>query len=373
MAASCPSVAEARIAFVLDQQVGLKTQALNLQRRLAHDARIEATFVPVDYATDTGLLTRLPLLPGGIRGTLRGAAEIRDRLGDPRRFDAIVWGTWAAKSVPDLVAAAPAFFVMDMTPGQMEAMGQHYGYTRARARLLGGWKRRATARIYRHARHFFPWNDWVGRSLREDWGIEPDRITPISPGVDTELFAPVPGHRHDGPVRLLFVGGDFLRKGGDLLLRWVGETKADVELHLVTRDAVADAGARVVVHRGLTNNSPELVRLYQDSDLFVLPTRADCYSLVALEAMACGLPVVISELGGIPDIVVEAETGFLVAPDDYPALAERLERLVGDPALRQRLGAAGRSRVEERFDTASGIQRLSDTLLRLLESDGNRV
>jgi glycosyltransferase involved in cell wall biosynthesis len=72
--------------------------------------------------------------------------------------------------------------------------------------------------------------------------------------------------------------------------------------------------------------------------------------MAILEAMAAGLPVVATAVGGVPEIVVEGETGLLVAPGDPAALAGALSRLVEDPALRRRLGAAGRERVRARFD-----------------------
>jgi glycosyltransferase involved in cell wall biosynthesis len=101
-----------------------------------------------------------------------------------------------------------------------------------------------------------------------------------------------------------------------------------------------------------------LVELYQQSDLFVLPTRADCYSLVALEAMACGLPVIVSSIGGIPDIVVEGETGYLVNPDDLPTLSARLDTLVEDFVLRREMGEAARIRAVTRFDCGGGIRAI---------------
>lgn len=349
-------------AFILDQQVGLRTQALNFERIAAGDTTINACWVPVHYRADAGILTRLPGVPQSIKGTLRGIREIRQGLGDAHRFDAALWATWTAKSVLDLVAAAPAFLVMDMTPIQREEMGQHYGYTRSRARFLGGWKQRATERLYRQATHLFPWNEWVAASLRNDYGVPADKITPVSPGVDVDLYCPNPAVKpNDGVVRLLFVGGDFQRKGGDLLLRWAQENHSSStpwELHLVTRDPVQTEEPGIFVHHGVTNNSPELIRLYQQSDIFVLPTRADCYSLVALEAMATGLPVVISNLGGIPDIVEEGKTGYLTAVDDYATLSARLNRLLSNTAHREELGRAGRLRACSQFDCRRGLETI---------------
>jgi glycosyltransferase involved in cell wall biosynthesis len=88
------------------------------------------------------------------------------------------------------------------------------------------------------------------------------------------------------------------------------------------------------------------------SDVFVLSTLSEGMPISILEAMAAGLPVVASEVGGIPEIVVDGETGLLVPPGDADALAGALRRLLDDPELRRRLGAAGRARVEEHFDVA---------------------
>ena len=348
----------------MDQQVGLKTQALNWERVVRETPDVDAAIIPVCYAGDGGWMSRLPGLPSGIKGTLRGVREIQNgwQAAGPR--EAVLWATWAAKSVPDLVAAAPAYFVMDMTPTQMEAMGALYGYGAGRAKLGAGWKRRATSRIYAEAAHFFPWNAWVGQSLKEDWGVPSDKITPLSPGVDLTLFRPGPAKRSGGgPVRLLFVGGDFQRKGGDLLLRWARETRVSVswDLHLVTRDPVPPMPG-VQVYHGVANNSLELVTLYQSSDIFVLPTRADCYSLVAMEAMACGLPVIISRLGGIPEIVADGETGFLVEPDDYDGLAAHLDALVMDAARREAMGAAALARAQAHFDCRVNLGRILDVM-----------
>lgn len=353
-----------QFAFVMDQQVGLRTQALNWERVVDEDATVTPTWIPVRYEAPAGPLSTLPGVPSGIKGTLRGVGEIRSGVGDASRFESILWASWAAKSVLDLVSATPAFLIMDMTPVQMEAMGALYGYSSFRARFGAGFKRRATDRLYHAARHFFPWNDWVAASLREDYGISPERITPISPGVDQALFTPGSEVRPKGaPVRLLFVGGNFARKGGDLLLRWARETEIETpwELNIVTRDAVPQT-PHTVVCPGLANNSPELVRLYQESDVFVLPTLADCYSLVAMEAMSCGLPVVTTRLGGIPEIVADGETGFLLEAGEYSSLALRLDQLVTDGALRQSMGAASLSRARERFDCRVNMGRILDVM-----------
>ena len=198
---------------MLDRQVSLKTQALNWACTAAEDPATRPTW----YEADEGLLSRLPRVPSDIKGSLRGIAEIKAGL-EQKDFDAALWGTWAAKSVLSQVSTFPAFLVTDMTPAQMEAMGALYGS--ARARFGAGLKRRVTEKLYAQAQHLFPWNDWVAQSLRDDYGVPANKITAVSPGVDQALLRPdVSVRAGDSTVRLLFVGGDFHRKGGDLLLR----------------------------------------------------------------------------------------------------------------------------------------------------------
>jgi glycosyltransferase involved in cell wall biosynthesis len=86
--------------------------------------------------------------------------------------------------------------------------------------------------------------------------------------------------------------------------------------------------------------------------------------------MACGLPVVASSVGCLPDIVAEGETGFLVPHSTPEVLADRICRLLADPDIRRRMGAAARMRVEERFDEQGVVDRLEGLYLEVL-GDGS--
>jgi glycosyltransferase involved in cell wall biosynthesis len=92
-------------------------------------------------------------------------------------------------------------------------------------------------------------------------------------------------------------------------------------------------------------------KAYAGADIFCFPTHysAESFGLVAVEAMMFGLPIVATNWRGLPDIVVEGETGFLVLPKDAKSIAERLENLILDPDLRAAMGATGRRRYEENF------------------------
>ncbi len=102
---------------------------------------------------------------------------------------------------------------------------------------------------------------------------------------------------------------------------------------------------RVTLEGAVPDN--EVVRqAYAQADLFALPSRQEGFGIVFLEAMAAGLPVVAARAGGVPEVVVEGETGLLVPPGDVHALAGALSSLLRNPMQRTRLGAAGRRRSE---------------------------
>lgn len=105
----------------------------------------------------------------------------------------------------------------------------------------------------------------------------------------------------------------------------------------------------IVRHCLFLGYQEEMGRWYEIFDAFVLPSANEGTPVVAIEALAAGTPVVATRVGGIPDVVEEGVTGFLVDPGDTEALAERLGQLARDPELRRRLGDTGRERVPSRY------------------------
>jgi len=154
------------------------------------------------------------------------------------------------------------------------------------------------------------------------------------------------------------VGGDFVRKGGDLLLDvFRKRLRGRAELVLVTRDELPPEPG-VFVHNGVQANSDTLRNLYATSDIFVLPTRADCYSLVCMEALAASLPIVATRVGGIPDMIREGETGHVIGVDDAGALGDALSSLVESPTRRAEMGRRGRQDATQRFESRENARRL---------------
>jgi glycosyltransferase involved in cell wall biosynthesis len=120
-------------------------------------------------------------------------------------------------------------------------------------------------------------------------------------------------------------------------------------------------------------NSPELRDLVAACDVFVLPTKKDFSPLAILEAAACGLAVVATDVGGIPEQVEHGVTGLLVPPGDATALAGAIDALVSDPAKRRDMGAAGRARIERHFNSKHNTVQITGLMKRLADERRGHV
>lgn len=121
-------------------------------------------------------------------------------------------------------------------------------------------------------------------------------------------------------------------------------------------------GDRVVL-TGARSDVPELLRAM---DVFVLSSfSVECFPIALLEAMAAGRPAVCTAVGGVPEILEEPETGFLVPPHDPEALADRLVQILSDPVLAQQMGRAARARVGSLFSLAASVDTAEQALLEV--------
>jgi glycosyltransferase involved in cell wall biosynthesis len=217
----------------------------------------------------------------------------------------------------------------------------------------------------------------VSRFSADNLGVPAERTRVIYGGVDPARFHPGqdPAGARDG---VLYLGRITPHKGVDRLLRALpqgasltvaGSTGHDPRpperdypslLHRLAAD-------RRVLFTG-TAPDDDLPGLYRRASVFVLPSvETTCYGrsvavtellgLSVLEAMASGTPVVASRTGGLPEVIRDGETGFLVTPGDVPELHDRLDRLLRDAALARRMGRAARALVLERFTWQATAQR----------------
>jgi len=181
-------------------------------------------------------------------------------------------------------------------------------------------------------------------------GVPAGKLVVLPRGVDTVRFRPPEGPRPDRPFRVVFFGPIGVRKGARYLLdAWsklklrdaelvmLGSVQADLRL-VVERIAAADPTIRLV---GFVK---DYVRFYHDSSVFVLPSLSEGSAKVTYEAMACGLPVIVTPNAG--SVARDKEDGFLVPPKDSDALQEKLLKLYEDRAMRETMGRNARKRIE---------------------------
>jgi glycosyltransferase involved in cell wall biosynthesis len=208
-------------------------------------------------------------------------------------------------------------------------------------------------------------------------GAPVDRVHPLNPPAWSGVIPP-PAARVDGPGRVGYVGRLEPRKGiEDLIVaarRFLrGRPKASLTI-VGARSESAPAGYEASLRAGARASGVmdriEFAGWRADGDAAVaefdvlcLPSRSEPYGTVAAEAAARGVPVVATRVGGVPEVVVDGETGVLVAPGDPPALAEAIGPLLDDLALRARLGARARERALERFAPGLYADRV-DAVLR---------
>jgi glycosyltransferase involved in cell wall biosynthesis len=343
---------------------GVQTQYEHLRTALPSQA-LHATHLEVVPHRPAGWIERLPI-PSSIKGTARSTRTVLTMFAAPR-VDA-VWSQVALPLLPFAVTRAaweriPICYAIDCTPKLLFDFGSRYPNVTDPASSKGRLTAACLRLFFRRCAALLPWSEWAAHSMIQDYGVPADRVHVIAPGVDIQRWTPALG---PSPARsrpqLLFVGGDFERKGGALLLDvYRTHLRHTVDLHLVTRAPVAPEPG-VTVHRRFDPGSTGLLELYQRCDLLVVPTLADCFSMAAIEGMACGLPVVISAVGGIPEIVSDGISGSLVPPGDGLALLAAIDALLADPVRRRRFGRAGRAIATRRFDAAIQSARVADLI-----------
>jgi glycosyltransferase involved in cell wall biosynthesis len=203
-------------------------------------------------------------------------------------------------------------------------------------------------------------------ALGDSWARRLSTIAPrarVATVPNAVLVPAEPARLGPGPVQVVFLGEIGERKGAFALLEAWAKIAAEPDVLagaqlVMAGDRGAERAERLIAELGIAESAqvrswlapPDVARLLGGADVFVLPSRNEGQPMALLEAMAHGLCVVAGDVGGIPEMVEHGRSGLLVPPDDPDALYTALRRVLTDPVLRTRLGAAARQRVLERFD-----------------------
>ena len=219
---------------------------------------------------------------------------------------------------------------------------------------------------YHQAQAVFCRTEWVRRSLLEDYGLPPERAVHAGAGSHFGPDALPDGKQIDDGRTILFVGKEMRRKGVPLLLQAFEQVRRavpDARLLLVGRDIdVRQPGVEAL---GKISDRQRLRQLYAEASLFVLPALFEPVSNVVPEAMCYHLPCIVSDGGGLADLVLDGETGYIVPAGQVEPLAQRMIELLQDGEKRRRMGERGVQRTRETLNWEQVVENMLPYLERV--------
>ena len=342
-----------RWAICLEQTLGHRAHGRVLEEAATSLARPAVDVFHIEYPEASRIRA-----PWALRGSFDALRQLR---ASTHPYDVAFFHTQTISLFAPVASRAKRFVVsVDATPRQMDAIGTWYDHRRGAAPgefLKSQWYRRVLSR----ASAVVSWSRWAAGSLEADYGVSSNRIHVLHPGAPARFFSIDRSRVEHRTPRILFVGGDFERKGGTELLQAFRARSREAELTIVTESEIPDLPEGTRVLRGLRPGSPELLRAYAESDIFCLPTRADCTPIVLAEAMAAGLPVITTRVGSNHETIADGETGLLVDVGDTAGLTTTLNVLLEDPCRRRIIGARARDYAACHLDAdqnAAGVLRV---------------
>lgn len=230
---------------------------------------------------------------------------------------------------------------------------------------------RLEGEAYRQASRVFTWNELIRRSMVEGYGVDPEKVVNVGVGVCLEPIDPAVEKRYDSR-QIVFIGKDsaFIRKGVPNLLAGfalVREVIPDAQLLLVGLNPDRIPPQPGVVNLGFIRDRQRLRDVLEGAALYAMTPLIDPSPGVVREAMAMKLPVVASNVDGIPEMVIDGETGCLVPPEEPGQLAEAIIALLQDENGMRSMGERGYARVLEHFTWERVLSKVELHLYSMLE------
>ena len=379
-----------KIAFMFNWGHGHATQLINFQQCFPVDQLDRAAWVQLHFDGSPDPLAGLRLLPQSVRAARHQLWYARQALA---RHDHKVALFIASETVQfyEIARRHRAYFYVDLSPTLMRELAPFYDH-KLKTGLYCALQLSRKRRLFQAAAGIFTMSEWAATGMSTDYGLPRNRIHVTLPGANLKVSQLVDRSSRPTtqPVRILMVGGQFRLKGGDLLLKWAETTgTTNWEIDIVTwpgelpewvhtilgrpdHDACVSGSLEprlpnVRVHCGLKANTLALRTLFKRADVFCLPTQADGSSIASLEAMASGLPVLVTAVGGIPELIQDGKTGLLMKRGDFADLSAKLDGLCADSRLRWCLGRAARESCENYYN----VDRQLQEILTVIDSDNH--
>jgi len=228
--------------------------------------------------------------------------------------------------------------------------------------------------VARHIDRILTSSEWSARQIVRDFGVAAHRVTNVWNGLDTDFYSPDPSVERS-QAELVCVGrASDPNKGIKTLIAALARLPSHVRLTLVDDDHPDNQVFRWAREAGVTERlhvagrvpTQELLYLYRRATLLVVPSRFEGFGLPAVEAMACGTPVVACRAGALAEVMKLGDGGVVVPRDDPAALAQGVLQLLEQPELRRDMSRRARSRVEAHFSWARVAQATVETYQEVL-------
>lgn len=328
--------------------------------------------------TLAGRLKRLTVMGGYLKGQYRAVLDAA------KEFEPdVLHGHWAIPTGPAIVAAARRLnvpSVITMHGGDVY-VNKAEGYdfpTRFYVRPILEWTLRKASALTAIS------DDCIEHALRA--GAPRDHIHLIMNGADLARFSPLPPGQTPhpfGPKMIFACRQLFPRKGIRFLISAAAALRSrHPELELVIagdgferpelEKQAADLGIGDVTTFLSWVANADLPQYFRACAVSVIPSLEEGFGIPAAEAAGCEVPVVASDAGGLPEVVQNGVTGFVVPKGNVPALTEAIDKLLSDPGLGVRMGKAGRERALARFDWARSAEKFADLYESLIQARGAR-
>ncbi|MEN3056813.1 MAG: glycosyltransferase family 4 protein [Candidatus Methanosuratincola petrocarbonis] len=202
-------------------------------------------------------------------------------------------------------------------------------------------------------------------------------VNVIPNGIDVEMFKP-DKKKKDNRKRVIFSGRLVAIKGPQLVIEAIPYVLRN---HRDTIFTFIGAGnkepyERMLREKGISKNNyefyyseyPNMPKFYNSGDILVLPSLLESFPMSIIEAMACGLPVVASDVGDVAELIKDGKTGYLIRKGDYQALAEKINQILGDEKLQRNMGQNARNLIERRFSLNIMGQKTFKVYQEILEA-----